>query len=56
MTTLAALTPSPVRETTFRDTTVRPGVRYVYAVVAVDTADPQNVSPQSNRAEETARQ
>ena len=54
--TLAALTPSPVRETTFRDTTVRPGVRYVYAVVAVDTADPQNVSPQSNRAEETARQ
>ena len=44
------------RQTTYRDTTVRPGVRYVYVVVAVDTADPQNVSGQSNRAEETARQ
>jgi len=54
--TLQAITPAPVKETTYRDTTVRPGVRYVYVVVAVDTADPQNVSGQSNRAEETARQ
>jgi hypothetical protein len=30
-------------------------VRYVYTVVAVDTATPQNVSTQSNRVEETAR-
>ncbi|MEO8679938.1 MAG: hypothetical protein ABI665_12870 [Vicinamibacterales bacterium] len=54
--TLQAITPAPVKETTYRDTTVRPGVRYVYAVVAVDTADPPNLSGQSNRAEETARQ
>ncbi len=54
--TLQAITAEPVKETTYRDTTVRPGVRYVYVVVAVDTADPQNVSGQSNRAEETARQ
>lgn len=53
---LMPLTPSPVRETTFRDTNVRPGVRYVYAIVAVDTASPQNVSGQSVRVEETARQ
>jgi hypothetical protein len=49
------LTPQPVRETTFRDTTVKPGVRYVYAVVAVDTATPPNASEPSNRIEETAR-
>jgi fibronectin type 3 domain-containing protein len=49
------LTPEPVRETTFRDTTVKPGVRYVYAVVAVDTATPPNASEPSNRIEETAR-
>jgi len=30
-------------------------VRYVYAVVAVDTAAAHNVSQQSNRVEETAR-
>ena len=49
------LTPAPIKETTFRDTTVSAGVRYVYVVVAVDTATPQNVSAQSNRVEETAR-
>jgi predicted small lipoprotein YifL len=53
--TLQALTPSPIRETTYRDTAVRPGERYVYAVVAVDTATPQNVSGQSNRVEESSR-
>jgi hypothetical protein len=54
--TLRAITPTPVKETRYRDETVRPGVRYVYVVVAVDSADPQNVSGQSNRVEETARQ
>lgn len=53
--TLRAITPEPVAATTFRDTTVRPGSRYVYVVVAVDRATPQNVSAQSNRVEETAR-
>jgi hypothetical protein len=54
--TLQAITPEPVSATTYRDESVRPGTRYVYAVVAVDRAVPQNVSAQSNRAEETARQ
>ena len=49
------LTPQPIRETTFRDTAVKPGTRYVYAVVAVDTATPPNTSAPSNRIEETAR-
>lgn len=52
---LDAITPSPIRETTFRDERVSPGMRYVYAVVAVDTAAPANVSAESNRVEETAR-
>jgi hypothetical protein len=52
---LVPLTPDPVRETTYRDTAVRAGVRYVYAVVAVDDARPRNASAQSNRVEETAR-
>jgi hypothetical protein len=54
--TLQALTPQPVTVTSYRDESVRAGTRYVYVVVAVDRAEPQNVSPQSNRAEETARQ
>jgi hypothetical protein len=53
--TLQALTPTPIRETTYRDQSVRPGERYVYAVVAVDSATPQNVSGQSNRVEESSR-
>jgi hypothetical protein len=53
--TLQALTPTPIRETTYRDQSVTPGQRYVYAVVAVDTATPQNVSGQSNRVEESSR-
>ncbi len=53
---LEALTAQPIRENTFRDTTVRPGVRYVYAVMAVDTATPPNTSALSNRVEETARE
>jgi predicted small lipoprotein YifL len=53
--TLQALTPTPIRETTYRDQSVRAGERYVYAVVAVDSATPQNVSGQSNRVEEESR-
>lgn len=51
--TLRAITPTPVAAATFRDSTVTPGTRYVYAVVAVDRAN--NMSPQSNRREELAR-
>lgn len=53
--TLQALTPEPITATRFADKTARPGVRYVYAVVAVDRATPSNTSAQSNRIEETAR-
>jgi hypothetical protein len=53
--TLQALTPTPIRETTYRDQSATPGVRYVYAVVAVDNASPQNVSGQSNRVEDSSR-
>jgi hypothetical protein len=53
--TLTSLTPDPIAETTFRDAAITAGVRYVYAVVAVDRAVPRNVSPESNRVEETAR-
>jgi hypothetical protein len=52
---LQPLFEEPIRETTYRDTTAKPGVRYVYAVVAVDKASPPNRSAWSNRAEETAR-
>jgi hypothetical protein len=51
--TLTPLMSAPVSGLTFRDDTVQGGVRYVYAVVAVDKAD--NRSEQSNRVEETAR-
>jgi hypothetical protein len=53
--TLQPLTPEPIHETSFRDTTVKPGVRYVYAIVAVDRANPPNRSEASARVEETAR-
>jgi hypothetical protein len=46
------VTPTPIPETTFRDT-VAAGVRVIYAVQAVDTAG--NVSPLSSPIEETAR-
>jgi hypothetical protein len=52
---LQPLTPSPIRENAFRDTTAKAGVRYVYAVVAVDRAAPPNSSAPSARVEETAR-
>jgi hypothetical protein len=50
--TLASITPSPIHETTFRDS-VPTGTRYVYTVQAVDKAG--NISAPSNRVEETAR-
>ena len=51
--TLQPVTKEPVATATYRDQTVRPGVRYIYSVVAVDRAG--NRSPESNRIEETAR-
>lgn len=54
-TRIQQLTPKPIAETTFRDTDVKPGVRYVYVVVAVDSADPPNRSGPSNAVEVTAR-
>ena len=45
----------PIRETTWRDTTVKSGVRYRYAVVALDNASPANRSEPSNVVEVSAR-
>lgn len=53
--TLQPLTPQPIHETRYTDATVKPGVRYVYAIVAVDRAEPPNRSAPSTRVEETAR-
>lgn len=53
--TLQPLTPAPIASTSYEDKTVRPGVRYAYAIVAVDKASPANRSAPSPRVEETAR-
>jgi hypothetical protein len=54
--TLQPITPQPLKDATYRDTTVMPGVRYVYAVVAVDAATPaRNSSPPSPQEAVTAR-
>lgn len=53
--TLQPLTPTPIRQAFFHDTTVERGVRYVYEVVAVDNAERPNRSAPSNRQEEAAR-
>jgi predicted small lipoprotein YifL len=53
--TLQPLTPTPITATSFEDKTGKPGVRYAYAIVAVDKATPPNRSSESNRIEETAR-
>jgi hypothetical protein len=54
--TLQPLTQTPVKDVRYEDRDVMPGVRYVYAVQAVDTHEPMaNVSDESNRVEETAR-
>jgi hypothetical protein len=52
---LTPLTPSPILDTTYRDSTVQAGRSYVYVVVAVDTATPPNVSEHSNRVTEVIR-
>ena len=51
--TLQPITAAPIRELRFVDSSVKPGVRYVYAVVAVDSA--ANRSAASERYEATAR-
>lgn len=51
--TLTPLNAEPVTTPSYRDETVKPGVRYQYAVVAVDGAG--NRSAESNRVEETAQ-
>lgn len=54
--TLQPITSVPLTDTTYTDRDVTPGVRYVYAVVAVDARLPvANMSPESSRIEETAR-
>ena len=53
---LRQLTTSPVTETRFRDASVKKGVKYFYAVVAIDNRVPDpNVSAESNRVEEEPR-
>jgi hypothetical protein len=52
---LSPLTPAPISDTSFNDTTVRRGRTYVYEVVAVDKQTPANRSAPSNRVEETIR-
>jgi hypothetical protein len=51
--TLAPLMTTPVTTLSYRDESAQPGVRYIYAVVAVDAAG--NRSDESNRVEETAQ-
>lgn len=53
--TLQPLMAAPIVGTSFEDKTIKAGVRYVYAIVAVDKAAPPNISAQSARVEETAR-
>lgn len=54
--TLTPVTDTVVTETRFTDRTVKPGVRYIYAVQAIDSRLPRpNVSLESARLEETAR-
>jgi hypothetical protein len=52
---LQPITPQPVKDAIYRDTTTKAGVRYFYAVVAVDTATPRNTSAQSALEAVTAR-
>ncbi len=54
--TLTRITNEVVKETRYTDQGVKSGVRYVYAVTAVDNQSPlPNVSAQSERVEVTAR-
>jgi hypothetical protein len=53
--TLQPLTPAPIGATSYEDKTAKPGVRYAYAIAAVDKAAPPNTSAPSASVEETAR-
>jgi hypothetical protein len=53
--TMQPLTPAPIAATNFEDKTAKPGLRYSYAIVAVDKTTPPNRSDPSIRVEETAR-
>ncbi|HXH04996.1 MAG TPA: fibronectin type III domain-containing protein, partial [Vicinamibacterales bacterium] len=53
--TLQPLVTSPLAEPMYRDVSVTPGQRYVYAVVAVDRADPPNRSAPSPPVDVIAR-
>ena len=54
--TLRQLTDTPITDARYRDADVRPGIRYSYSVVAVDSRVPlPNVSAESAPVEETAR-
>lgn len=52
---LQPLMTEPVTGTSFNDQTAKAGVRYFYAIVAVDKAAPANRSKNSNVVEETGR-
>jgi len=52
---LQPLMTEPVTGTSFNDQTAKAGVRYFYAVAAVDKATPANRSKNSNVVEETGR-
>jgi hypothetical protein len=54
--TLHPLTAAPIADASYRDEDIISGVRYVYAVIAVDNRFPvPNLSQESERIEETAR-
>ena len=53
--TLEPLTPEPINEPTYRDTSVVSGEQYVYQVMAVDHVVPRNVSQPSGQITQTAR-
>ena len=53
--TLQPLTDAPLVDNTYRDLTAEPGVRHVYAVLAVDDAAAPNPSEPSDRVEAAAR-
>jgi hypothetical protein len=46
---------APIRDTSYADKAVKPGVNYVYVIVAVDNATPPNMSPQSEKVLVAAR-
>jgi hypothetical protein len=52
---LQQLTPEPITQTAYKDTTVRPGATYEYAVVAIDQSTPPNRSATSAFKIVTAR-